>query len=271
MPSRRARAAASAWLGSSRRTTTGEPSSRGSAPSGKAVVNERVTISSATIGVPCSSTSTVPRRHGAEERMSATLGPSEASGAITAAPTPTPAAPAAPLEQASARDAARARAKLAAGAALRGGLGELRPRLDGVLAHDNARRGEQQRRCERQQRSAERQREQLRVRARAHRSRRTRLPTIRRGRTAAQRGAPCGACAPARARRGRPATARHRPRASSAARLAARRSYGSPSDQARDQQQRPSAKHQATIPSGIGPMCPMPQPPRSTGAREAIT
>src|SRR3954469_40313 len=83
--------------GSSRTTITGEPSSRGSAPSGKAVTNAVEETSSARSGRPSSPTSRRPRRHGVSTIESPTAGPSEVIGAATAAASVVPAAaPAAP-------------------------------------------------------------------------------------------------------------------------------------------------------------------------------
>src|SRR6186997_3334648 len=78
--------------GGSRSSTTGDPSSRGSAPSGKAVVNVPSSTAAAAIGSPDSSTSRVPSFQG-DDPMPSSDGPSDPSGASAAATTEAPATP----------------------------------------------------------------------------------------------------------------------------------------------------------------------------------
>src|SRR3954470_15478206 len=78
--------------GGNRTSTTGDPSSRGSAPAGNAVVNVPSSTSAAAIGSPDSSTSRAPALQG-DDPMPASEGASEPSGASAAAPTDAPATP----------------------------------------------------------------------------------------------------------------------------------------------------------------------------------
>ena len=240
--------------GSTRTTTTGEPSSRLSAPSGSADAKLPISIASARRGSPSVVTSRRPRRHGVSLGASPSPGPSAVTGTTSAPASPAPATPAAApsarrrvipspprrRSRASASSSSRPRGVLAVAV------------LDGELAGRRrawrrARRGRQA-----GQRAAERRAEQLGLRVGDDERRRRRRRPGRRedeqhrdGQLRARVGAARGARPPG-----------------------ARRSWRrAPRSGARPRAGATMARNHVTIPSGTGPRLPMPQPPRLSGWR----
>ena len=231
-----------ACAGSTRTTTTGEPSSRLSAPSGSADAKLPISMASARRASPSVVTSRRPRRHGVSVGRVAEPGAERGHGHHQRARQPGAGDPGGGAERAPARDPVGPAAQVAGQR-----LVVLAPRgvlaaavLDGDLLDDDALGGEHGGGRQAGQRAAERRAEQLGLR-------------VGDDEDGEGRGGGQAARRPAEHRDGRAPARGSAPRAARCGHAGARRSWRPLPDQARDREQGGHGQEPRDHPLGHGP------------------